>query len=112
MFEIFVQKYNSYRNCCKKWVLYFKYFTRAACSIIFYNVFLDNVNNLHERILLIISFLFFFVEKILGAHEKNLRNNLCLTDNINIFVEKVSGTTEKNSCIRSIFLAVQFFVRL
>ena len=95
MFEAFAQKYDSYRNYRKKWVLYFKYCTRAARWIIFYNVFSDNVNNLYESILLIISFLFFFVGKVLVANEKNLRNNLYLTDNVSIFVENVPGTTEK-----------------
>ena len=92
-FDIFVQKYDSYRNCRKKWVLHFKYCTRAAYSIIFYNVFSDNVNNWYESILLIISFLFFFVGKVLVANEKNLRNKLYLTDNINIFVENVTASS-------------------
>ena len=63
--------------------------------MIFYNILSDNVNNLCESILLIISFLFFFVGKVPVANEKNLRNNLYLTDNVSIFVENVPGTTEK-----------------
>ena len=69
----------------------------SACSIIFYNVFSDNVNNLYESILLITSFLFFFVGKVLVANEKSRRNNLYLTDDVNIFVKNVPATTEKNS---------------
>ena len=67
----------------------------SACSIIFYNVFSDNVNNLYESILLISSFLFFFVGKVLVANEKSRRNNI--TDDVNIFVESVPNTTEKFS---------------
>ena len=74
--------------------------TRAACCIIFYNVFSDNVNNLYESILLIISFVFFFVGKVLVANETNRRNNFYLTDNINIFVENVPDKTEKISRMR------------
>ena len=56
---------------------------RVACCIIFYNIFSENVNNLYETISRIISFLFFFVGKVLVVNEKNLRNNLYLTDNVN-----------------------------
>ena len=45
--------------------------------------------------MLIVSFLFIFVGKVIVANEKTLRNNLYLTDNVNIFVENVPGTTEK-----------------
>ena len=55
--------------------------------IIFYNVFLDNVINLFESILLISRFLGFFVGKVLVANEKSRRNYLYLTDNVNIFVK-------------------------
>ena len=78
-------------------ILFQSFYESSACSIIFYNVFSDNVNNLYESILLITSFLFFFVGKVLVANEKSRRNNLCLTDDVNIFVKNVPATTEKNS---------------
>ena len=67
------------------------FYESSACLIIFYNVFSDIVNNLYESILLIISFLFFSVGKVLVANEKISE----IMVDVNIFVEDDSGTTEK-----------------
>ena len=67
------QKYNSYTYFVKNESFIFECCTRAFCCIIFYSVLPDNVNNLYKSILLIISFLFFSVEKeLVGTNEKNL----------------------------------------
>ena len=58
----------------------------SAYSILFYNV-------LSDSILLIIRFIFFFVGKALVANEKISE----ITVDVNIFVENVSGATEKFS---------------
>ena len=50
-------------------------------------------NVLSGSILLIIRFLFFFVGKVLVATERISE----ITSDVNIFVENVSGTTEKFS---------------
>ena len=63
---------------------------------------------MYKSILLVIRFLFFFVGKVLVANEKNRRKYLYLTDNVNIFVENVPDTTEKNSRMRFSFLIVAF----
>ena len=34
-FEICVQKYDLYRNCRKKWVLYFEFCTKEVCCFVF-----------------------------------------------------------------------------
>ena len=81
---VFVQKYNLYQTVVKNGSSILNFYESSACSIIFYNVFSDNVNNLYESILLISSFLFFFVGKVLVANEKNRRNNLYFTDDVNI----------------------------
>ena len=66
-------------------MVYFEFYEIRDWSIIF--------NVLSGSILLIIRFLFFFVGKVLVATEKISE----ITGDVNIFVENVSGTTEKFS---------------
>ena len=74
--------------------------------MLLYKLLTLSEKKIYESILLICNFLYFLVEKVLVANEKNRRNYSYLTDNVNIFVENIPDTTEKNSRMRFSFLYI------